>query len=80
MTYERLFSLLESLGFLTSPVTPPQPQVFVHEPTDTILMFRSTASGTVTPADLLSTEVHLQAKGISDQPLETLVRTAVPLN
>jgi hypothetical protein len=78
MTYESLFALLESLGFRTSPATPPEPQVFVHDPTDTVLLFRSATSATVTPADLLSTEVHLQARGISDQPLEVLADAEVP--
>jgi hypothetical protein len=78
MTYEDLFALLEALGFRTSPVTPPEPHVFIHDPTDTVLLFRSTPAATVTPADLLSTEVHLQARGISDQSLEMLIGAELP--
>lgn len=74
VTYRSLFELLESLGFQQHPgKVRPQARVFFHEPTDTVLAFGRAPDEPVTPADLLSTEVHLQAKGIVDQPLESLV-------
>lgn len=76
-TYQELFSLLASLGFMETPPSesPAAPRVFHHAETDTILAFGRKAGELVTPADLLSADVHLQGKGIVDQPLESLLRT-----
>ena len=51
--------------------------VFCHAPTDTILAFGRQTGELVTPADMLSTEVHLHARGISEEPLESLLSAAV---
>ena len=75
ITYTKLFSILRSLGFREErPVEPGGhlPRVFVHEATDTVLLFRDGGRETISSADQLSTEVHLQAKRITDEPLETL--------
>ena len=77
LTYNRLFALLVSLGFEEeSPAGAARkaPRVFVHEPTETVLMFRNATGEAVSPADVLSTEVHLQARNLVDQSLESLVR------
>lgn len=74
ITYLNLFTLLQSLGFQEHPSKAlPNARVFFHEPTDTILAFGRDAHEQVTPADMLSTDVHLHAKGIVDQSLESLV-------
>ena len=75
ISYRNLYALLLSLGFQerVSSQAVAQPRVFFHEPTDTILAFGRETDEQVTAADMLSTEVHLQAKGIVDQPLESLV-------
>lgn len=74
VTYGNLFALLQSLGFQQHPgKARPQARVFFHEPTDTILAFAREPEEGVTPADMLSTEVHLQAKGIVDRSLESLI-------
>ena len=74
ITYRDLFALLQSLGFQQHPgKAHPQARVFFHEPTDTILAFARDPDEQVTPADTLSTDVHLQAKGIADQSLASLV-------
>jgi hypothetical protein len=78
ITYNRLFTLLLSLGFEEeSPASAVEkdPRVFVHEPTETVLMFRNATGEVVSPADVLSTEVHLQARNLVNQSLESLVRT-----
>ncbi len=75
LTYKNLFALLMSLGFIEETEEGSGRQgarVFFHEPTETILLFRNKGSQEVSPADILSTEVHLQAKGIVRQPLESL--------
>ena len=75
MKYRNLFSLLVSLGFTEeSPsTTGKEPRVFVHSATDTVLLFRDAPDETVTPADLLSADVHLHANNIVDQSLESLL-------
>ena len=75
LTYKNLFAFLESLGFREEPPSTAanEPRVFVHDRTDTVLLFRDAAGEIVTPADILSTEVHLHAKNIVDQPLESMV-------
>lgn len=75
-TYENLFDLLVSLGFRDSSgddAVAAEPRAFIHERTDTVLLFRNTPADSVSPADILSTEVHLQGKGIAEQPLESLM-------
>ncbi len=47
--------------------------MFVHDSTETVLLFRNTTSKFVSPADVLSTEVHLHANNILDQSLESLL-------
>ena len=78
LTYSKLFALLASLGFeekeADEKTASNQPRVFVHDQTDAILLFRNDARGAVTPADLLSAEVHLHGKGIVTQSLESLLR------
>lgn len=82
ITYKKLFALLMSLGFKEESLAEAsrkEPRVFVHDPTETVLMFRNTTGETVSPADVLSTEVHLHARNIVNQSLESLVR-AMPVN
>ena len=75
-TYEELYSLLKSLGFDEGPPgkSPEEPRVFRHAESDTILAFGRDAGEAVTPADLLSADVHLQGKWVVDQPLESLLQ------
>ena len=75
LTYKNLFALLVSLGFREAPPSKDgnEPLVFVHAATDTVLLFRDAPDETVTPADILSTEVHLHANNIVDQSLESLL-------
>ncbi len=82
ITYSKLFALLTSLGFKEesqAKAARKEPRVFIHDPTETVLIFRNATSELVTPADVLSTEVHLHARNIADQPLESLVHT-MPVN
>ena len=82
LTYKKLFALLASLGFREerpSKAAPNDPRVFVDDETDTVLLFRNATSETVSPADILSTEVHLHANNIVNQPLESLL-SAMPIN
>lgn len=74
MTYANLFTLLKDLGFCeqAGDGSSRSARVFVHDKTDTIMLYRKSATGFVSPADLLSTEVRLHAKNIADQTLETL--------
>jgi hypothetical protein len=74
-TYGDLFAILVSLGFRQKPAgsVRAEPSVFFHEQTDTILAFSRDSDELVTPADMLSTEVHLHGKGIVDEPLQCLV-------
>lgn len=75
LTYRNLFALLVSLGFRDNPPSKAgnEPRIFVHATTDTVLLFRDAPGETVTPADMLSTEVHLHANNIVDQSLESLL-------
>lgn len=76
LTYKKLFALLASLGFkesLPSRSVPKGPRVFVHDSTDTVLLYRNTTSKLVSPADVLSTEVHLHANNLMDQSLESML-------
>ncbi len=77
-TYRDLFSLLLSMGFQEKLRTqaPFQHRVFLHAQTDTVLAFGRQADEKVTSADMLSTEVHLQAKGITDQMIESLLASS----
>jgi hypothetical protein len=78
ITYQKLFTLLVSLGFKRHPgAAATNRHVFCHEPTDTILAFGRQTGELVTPADMLSTEVHLHARGISEEPIESLLHAAV---
>lgn len=75
VTYQNLFALLVSLGFQQQPATPATKRhIFLHEPTDSILAFGRKPNESVTPADLLSTEIHLHGRGIADEALESLLR------
>lgn len=76
LTYENLFALLLSLGFrdvTANASDKKKPRAFVHDKTDTVLLYRKDANGLVSGADILSTEVHLNARGITDTPLESLI-------
>lgn len=74
LTYHKLFAFLVSIGFEDqSEENERGPHVFVHESSDTVLLYRRTSETLVAPADALSTEVHLNAKGLTDKPLESLV-------
>lgn len=77
ITYQNLFVLLASLGFQEQRPgkVAAKPRVFLHEKTDTILAFSRETNESVTSADMLSTEVHLHARGIAEQPLELLLTT-----
>lgn len=73
-TYRKLFGVLLSLGFEENRLNGNDgPRTFVHVATDTWLLFGRLTNVEVTSADLLSTEVHLHGKGITDQPLESLL-------
>ncbi len=78
LKYKNLFALLLSLGFReeASSEDASEPRIFVHDGTDTVLLFRDAPAEKVSPADILSTEVHLHANSIIDRPLESLL-TAV---
>lgn len=78
LTYGNLFVVLESLGFKeqTTKNSGNSPRVFVHTATDGVLLYRDSPDDVVTPADLLSTEVHLHANNIIDQSLESLLSAA----
>ena len=78
ITYQNLFLVLESLGFTRLPTAAATNQhVFCHAPTDTILAFGRHPGELATPADMLSTEVHLHARGITEESLESLLNSAV---
>lgn len=81
VTYQNLFALLASLGFQEQRSGDPttRQHVFLHKQSDTILAFGRESKESVTSADMLSTEVHLHARGIADQPLESLLNT-MPVN
>lgn len=74
LTYGNLFAILRSLGFQERSAGPASRRrhVFFHEETDTILAFGRASDEPVTPADILSTDVHLHAKGIVDRPIAAL--------
>ncbi|MFK7818495.1 MAG: hypothetical protein AB8G99_07245 [Planctomycetaceae bacterium] len=73
-TYRNLFDLLVSLGFSERTLEGPKDsRSFTHDQTDTILLFRRATTDQVTPADALSTEVHLQGKGIIAELLDALL-------
>lgn len=82
MTYQRLFTLLNSLGFEEQSVegtSPAEPRIFFHSETDTLLMYHGESVGAIVSADLLSTEMRLQSKALIVDPLETLLEpTAKP--
>ena len=78
ITYQNLFLVLESLGFTRMPTAAATNRhVFYHASTDTILAFGRHPGDLVTPADMLSTEVHLHARGITEESLESLLSAAV---
>ena len=78
ITYQDLFTLLMSFGFAPQPgMATGNRHVFCHAPTDTILVYGRQAGELVTSADMLSTDVHLHARGISEEPLESLLGAAV---
>ena len=78
ITYQNLFLVLESLGFTRLPTAAATNRhVFCHAPTDTILAFGRHPGELATPADMLSTEVHLHARGITEESLESLLSSAV---
>ena len=70
ITYRDLFELLVSLGF--SRIEDEGNHVFHHDPTETVLGYRRGNDEFVTPADLLSAEVHLSGRGIIERPLNEL--------
>lgn len=72
ITYRQLFTVLESLGFQQKRSSESSTRIFFHAPTDTILAFGRKHNEVVTPADILSTEVHLHGRGIAEQSLESL--------
>jgi hypothetical protein len=77
-TYQTLFSRLVSLGFEEREIAADgAARSFVHPETDAVLLFRRPVDDPVTSADMLSTEVHLQGKGITDQTLEVLLAESV---
>ena len=78
VTYRNLFVVLESLGFTRLPTAANENQhVFCHAPTDTILAFGRHPGDLATPADMLSTEVHLHARGITEESVASLLSAAV---
>ena len=78
ITYQNLFLVLESLGFTRLPAAAATNRhVFCHAPTDTILAFGRHPGELATAADMLSTEVHLHARGITEESLESLLNSAV---
>lgn len=78
ITYQNLLLLLESLGFRRQPTAANENQhVYCHAPTDTILAFGRHPGDLATPADMLSTAVHLHARGITEESLDSLLSAAV---
>lgn len=78
ITYRNLFLMLESLGFTRMPTAAATNRhIFCHASTDTILAFGRHSDEMVTPADMLSTKVHLHARGITEESLELLLSAAV---
>jgi hypothetical protein len=74
LTYADLFELLGSLGFEEHSAGTHR-RVFEHAETDAVLLFSvASPSQPIRDADYLSAEVHLSAKGLIDEPLETLLR------
>ena len=76
LTYRKLFALLASLGFKEQrPVrpSPREPRMFVHDATETVLLFRNANDESLSEADLLSAEVHLHANNLVEGPLESLL-------
>ena len=76
-TYRSLFNLLISLGFQENVDGDSGRRSFLHPETDTLLLFGRPAGETVTPADMLSTEVHLTGNGLIDQSLESLIEATL---
>ena len=79
MTYQRLFALLYSLGFVEQPSmrkSSREPKIFFHSESDTLLMYHGESAGAVVSADLLSTEMRLQFKGLITEPLDSLLEPA----
>ncbi len=77
ITYQNLFLLFESLGFKRRGSGGYEPACLLscanrHDPG-----IRSSYGRVGNPADMLSTEVHLHARGISEEPLESLLSAAV---
>lgn len=76
MTYDQLFVILRRLGFTEqerkSQSTRPS-RIYVYVPTNTVLLYRESGDQTVSPADLLSTEMRLQSNGIVNGSLESLL-------
>lgn len=75
ITYQNLFAVLRSLGFREKPsgLKTGRRHIFVHESTDCLLAFGRENTEPITPADMLSTDVHLRARGVIDRPLEALL-------
>ena len=74
LTYSDLFDLLRSLGFAEHS-TGAIRRVFENAETDTVLLFSvASTNEPIRDSDYLSAEVHLSAKGLIDEPLETLLR------
>jgi len=76
-TYRKLFRFLESLGFSEERGNTPNRRAFIHEPSDTQLLFGRGLDEQVTPADMLSADVHLAGNGLIDKPLEELLNSGV---
>lgn len=77
--YRDLFAFLKTLGFEQSREDSPALHAFLHQTTNTLLVFGRSPDESVTPADWLSTEVHLRANRIVDDPLDSLI-TVAPTN
>lgn len=62
---------MDSLGFVDQTnANDDGPRVFVHSESDTVLLYRRALDKTVSPADALSTEVHLNSNGFISRSLE----------
>ena len=65
MTYERLFELLQRLGFRDVSAASPPYRVFRHPSTDTVLAFAAYAPGTpMRDADLILARKQLDFRGL----------------
>ena len=78
ISYQQMFNALLTLGFTDVTGVQEKPvRVFEHEPTETVLIYRDLTTETVSAADMMSTEMRLSARRISERSLIDLVNEAI---